>query len=124
MAGGILQTIMVTVSHLGSFLIAVKQFLLSIMSHSNLVTFEFSCFCCYSSLQFFSYRFKSFGRDTILPSQFIFSSMFDVLPSTFKSILNLTQIFLKSWNIISNSSFPVRFFTFFFVGNNSYFVAH
>ena len=106
------------------FLIAAKQFVFFILSHSSLVTLEFSCICCYSSFQFFSYRFKSFGVDAILPSEFIFSSMFDVLPSTFKPILNLTQIFLESCNIIFNSPFSVRYFKFFFVGSNTYFSAY
>ena len=75
------------------FLIAAKQFVLSILSHSSLVTFEFSCFCWVFLFQIFSYLFKSFGLDAILPSQFIFSSMFDFIPPTFKPILNLTQIF-------------------------------
>ena len=39
----------------------------------------------------------------MLPSKSIFSSMFDVLPSVFKPIFNLTQIFPESCNIILNS---------------------
>ena len=92
---------------------------LSILSHWSLVTFELSCFCCYSLLQFFSYRFKTFGLDAVLPFQFIFFSVFAVLPSTFKPVLKLTQIFPGSCNIL-NWTFPVRFFTFFFVGNNTF----
>ena len=87
-----------------------------ILKHRSLVTLDFSCFCCYSLFQFFSYHFKLFGLDAILPSQFIFSSMVDVLPLTFKPILNLTQIFPESCNIIFISPFPVRFFKLFFVG--------
>ena len=78
-----------------------------ILSHPNLETFEFSCFCCHSLFKFASCCFKYFGLDVILRSQFIFSSTFDVLPSTFNPTLCLTQIFLESFNIIFNSSFPV-----------------
>ena len=87
-------------------------------------TFSFSCFCCYSLFKFFNYCFESFGFDAILPSQLIFSFMFDVLPSIFKPILNLTQIFPESCYTIFNFPFPVWFFQLFFVGNNTYFVAH
>ena len=90
-----------------------NSLVLSILSHSSLVTVEFFCFCCYFLFQFLSYRFKSFGLDAILSSKFIFSSMFDVLPSTFKPILNLIQIFQGSCNIIFNSPFPLRFFKVF-----------
>ena len=44
-----------------------------------------------------------------------FSSLFDVLLSTFKPILNLTQSFRRSWNMIFNSPLPIRLFTYFFL---------
>ena len=98
----------------------MKRFVLSILSHSSLLTFELSSFCYWRLFQLFNFCFESLDLDVTLRSQFIFTFMFDVLSSTFNQSSISFRSF-RSCNTIFSFFFSLSLFKLFFVGNNTYF---